>query len=143
MAEDSEKTEDPTGKRMGEAREKGQAGKSREIDHWMMLLAITLAVFMFGPKLGTDLRDELVLFFAQAHAIPVDRGALGPLLQKLAMQTALALAPTVSLLAVAGIGSSLLPHGVIFSPTRPIPSFSTPSSPTALTPPVSFAPISQ
>src|SRR5258708_2332778 len=124
MAEDSEKTEDPTGKRMGEAREKGQVGKSREIDHWMMLLAITLAVFMFGPKLGTDLRDELVLFFAQAHAIPVDRGALGPLLQKLAMQTALALAPTVSLLAVAGIGSSLLQHGVIFSPSRIMPSFS-------------------
>jgi flagellar biosynthetic protein FlhB len=125
MAEnDSEKTEEPTGKRLGEAREKGQVGKSREIDHWVMLLAITLVIFMFGPKLGADLKNELAIFLGQAHAIPVDRSALGPLLMHLGAKVALAMAPTVLLLAVAGIGSGMVQHGIIFAPQRIMPSWS-------------------
>lgn len=121
---DSDKTEDPTGKRLGEAREKGQVGKSREVDHWLMLLAITLVIFIFGPKMGSDLKDALIVFIAQANQIPVDQNALQGLLLRLAGKVGIALAPSVALLAVAGIGSSLLQHGFLFSPQRLMPDWS-------------------
>ncbi len=124
MADDSEKTEEPTGKRLGEAREKGQVGKSREIDHWIMLLAITLVIFIFGPKLGADVKDALVIFLAQAHAIEIGRESLSPILMDLGGKIALAMAPTVLLLAVAGIGSGMLQHGFIFAPHLLMPNLS-------------------
>jgi len=125
MAEtDSDKTEDPTGKRLGEAREKGQVGKSREVDHWFMLLAITLVIFVFGPRMGSDLKDALIIFIAQANQIPVDQNALQGVFLKLATKIAFTLAPAVALLFVAGIGSGLLQHGFLFSPQRLMPQWS-------------------
>ena len=125
MAEDdSSKTEEPTGKRLGEAREKGQVGKSREVDHWLMLLAITLVIFIFGPQMSSSLKDALVIYLAQANQIPVDRDALQSLFLGLATKAAFTLAPAVALLAVAGIGSSLLQHGVLFAPQLLMPQWS-------------------
>ena len=124
MADDTEKTEDPTTKRQGEAREKGQVGKSREIDHWVMLLAITLVIFMFGPKMGADIKDALVMFLAEPHAIPADRGALPGLLMHLSMRIALPLAGPVVLLVVAAVGSGMIQHGLMFSPQAIMPNWS-------------------
>jgi flagellar biosynthetic protein FlhB len=124
VADDTEKTEEPTGKRLGEAREKGQVGKSREIDHWIMLLAITLVIFIFGPKLGSDLKDALIVFLSQAHAIEIGRDSLSPILMTLGGKVALALAPTMLLLAVAGVGSGFLQHGFIFAPHLLMPNLS-------------------
>ena len=123
-SEDSEKTEEPTAKRQGEAREKGQISKSREIDHWMMLLAITLVIFVFGPKMGGDIKDALVMFLSEAHQIPADRNALPGLFLHLSMKLGLSLAPSVGLLAVAAISSGMIQHGPIFSPQLIKPNWS-------------------
>ena len=104
--DDSDKTEDPTGKRLGEAREKGQVGKSREVDHWFMLLAITLVIFIFGPRMGSDIKDTLIIYIAQTNQIPVDQNALQGLFWHLAGKLALILAPSIALLFVAGVGSA-------------------------------------
>jgi len=50
MAEDTEqeRTEEPTAKRLSEAREKGQIPRSRELNTLAMLLAGSLAMFVFG-----------------------------------------------------------------------------------------------
>jgi flagellar biosynthetic protein FlhB len=121
---DSDKTEDPTGKRVGEAREKGQVGKSREVDHWFMLLAITLVIFIFGPRMGSDLKDMLIVFIAQTNQIPVDQNALQGIFLRLATKLAFMLAPSIALLLVAGVGSGLLQHGFLFSPQRLMPQWS-------------------
>jgi flagellar biosynthesis protein FlhB len=121
---DSDKTEEPTGKRLGEAREKGQVGKSREVDHWFMLLAITLVIFIFGPKMGSNLKDTLIVFIAQTNQIPVDQNALQGLFWNLAGKIALTLAPSIALLMVAGIGSGFLQHGFLFSPQKLMPQWS-------------------
>ncbi len=48
MADDqkdnSQKTEDPTQRRLEQAREKGQVAKSQEVTHWFMILAGALIV---------------------------------------------------------------------------------------------------
>lgn len=57
MAEDSqqERTEEPTSKRLSEAREKGQIPRSRELNTVAMLLAGSLAMLVFGDDIMKDL----------------------------------------------------------------------------------------
>jgi flagellar biosynthesis protein FlhB len=56
MAEDQqERTEDPTGKRISEAREKGQIPRSRELNTSAMLLAGSVAMFIFGDYIVRNL----------------------------------------------------------------------------------------
>src|SRR4051794_5799783 len=111
--DDSQKTEDPTPKRQAEAREKGQVGKSREIDHWAMLLASTLIVFIFAPGMATTMKQALVIFLEYPHAMPADLGNIRHLFLTLLMQVGFALAAPVALLIAAAIGSGMVQHGII------------------------------
>lgn len=122
--DDSSKTEDPTAKRQSEAREKGQVGKSREIDHWVMLFAATMAIVIFGPGMVTDLRRILIFYLELPHAVAVDKNALPGLLMGLSAQIGLALAPILGLLILAAIGGSMIQHGILFAPEMLKPKFS-------------------
>jgi flagellar biosynthetic protein FlhB len=57
MAEDSgqEKTEDPTPKRLKEAREKGDIPRSKELNTTVLLMVAATAVLMFGAEAIRDL----------------------------------------------------------------------------------------
>ncbi|MCJ8340385.1 MAG: flagellar biosynthesis protein FlhB [Pseudomonadales bacterium] len=62
MAEDSgqEKTEDPTPKRLKEAREKGDVPRSKELNTMLLLLVAASAVLLFGSAAITDLGVMMV-----------------------------------------------------------------------------------
>ena len=66
----SQKTEEPTAKKLQEARKKGQVPLSREINNWGMLCAATLLIAAFSDTLFNDLRDILTFFIGSAHQIP-------------------------------------------------------------------------
>ncbi len=51
MADSSEKTEDPTGKRIQDARSKGQIARSRELSTTLVLVASSLMLLLFGGLL--------------------------------------------------------------------------------------------
>lgn len=114
--DESSKTEEPTGKRLGDAREKGQVAKSREIDHWLMLFAATMAVVIFAPDLAAKVRRTVLFLLAKPHEVTLDGSGLPALLGHLAMQVGLALAPIVGLLIVAAVASGYLQHGFLFAP---------------------------
>jgi flagellar biosynthesis protein FlhB len=122
--DDNEKSEDPTAKRQGEAREKGQVSKSREIDHWAMLLAMTLIIFIFGPSMAASLKQMLIVFLAMPHAIPLEANALQALFMNLAMHTGIVLAPAALMLIVAALGSSMAQHGILIAPDMLMPKLS-------------------
>jgi flagellar biosynthesis protein FlhB len=127
MAEDQDdasKTEDPTAKRQGEAREQGQVAKSREIDHWLMLFAATMGIVIFGPDMVSDIRRMLIFYLEMPHALTVNVSTLAGLLMNLSMRVGLAMAPIIGLLILAAISSSMLQHGFIFSPQLIQPKFS-------------------
>ena len=48
--DDSQKTEEPTQKRLDEAHDRGQVAVSRELNHWFMFGGGLIAVFVFGPQ---------------------------------------------------------------------------------------------
>ncbi|MGZ5007162.1 MAG: flagellar biosynthesis protein FlhB [Methylobacter sp.] len=61
MAEDSdqEKTEEPTSKRLEDARKKGQIARSRELNTFAMLIASAALLLMQGEKIGKGLLDMM------------------------------------------------------------------------------------
>jgi flagellar biosynthetic protein FlhB len=120
-ADDSQKTEDPSQKRLDDAHGKGQVPSSREINHWFMMLAIVMSVTMFLPGALQRITHSLTRFLESPHAIAVDQGGFQALATGLAVNIGIAMAPVFGLLVLAGIGASLLQVGPMFTahPLKP------------------------
>jgi len=119
--DDSQRTEEPTQKRLSDAHEKGQVAISRELNHWFMFGGGTLAVFVFGPKLVRDVSDAVSILVEQPHRIPVDPAGLAGLFNGLVLDLALAMAPIVAILVLAAIAGSMLQAGILFAPEQITP----------------------
>ncbi len=59
MAEedDSQKTEDPTSKKLEDARKKGQVPVSKEVGSFMLLFGGSLVMVMMAPDMARSVRD--------------------------------------------------------------------------------------
>ena len=75
--DDAQKTEEPTPKKLEEARKKGQVPLSREINNWMMLFAATMLIATVAGSMFTDLKNALEYFLSHAHEIPYGDGGVG------------------------------------------------------------------
>lgn len=73
---DAEKTEQPTGKRLGDAREEGNLPVSRETATWVVFVAGLLVIAWFGPQMGIGLKDSLQTFLEKPHQISLEDGGL-------------------------------------------------------------------
>ena len=62
-AEDDGKTEDPTGKKVSEARNKGMIGKSGDLQSSVVLLAGTCLIWIFSDHLVAGMRNAMVESF--------------------------------------------------------------------------------
>ncbi len=117
MAEqdDSEKTEEPTQKRLDDARQKGQVATSREINHWFVILGGTIFVLMLLPSMMRDLAVSFRPFLEQPHAMPVGSGALDAVMRDVLLGAAAALAVPIILFVAAALASGLVQHGFLVS----------------------------
>src|SRR5690606_27339679 len=68
----SQKTEEPTARKLEEARKRGQVINSKEVSNWLMLFAGTMVVGMAGPGIMHDLQHTLKKYIAHAHQFPAD-----------------------------------------------------------------------
>src|SRR5690606_25802729 len=113
MADDqdqSQKTEDPTQKKLDDALERGDVAKSQEVNTWFVLGGGLLALFAFGEQATSSLRVTLAALMGNAHAIPADGGALVRLAEQLGLQALAALGIPLLLLALAGIAGNMIQH---------------------------------
>src|SRR6185369_17920437 len=74
--DDSQKTEDPTGRRLQEARDSGQVAKSQEVNNLLMILALTISVVMFGGSMARDVVHLSLPFIETPDMVPTDIGHL-------------------------------------------------------------------
>ena len=111
----SQKTEEPSQRRLEEARRKGQVANSREVNHALVLASGALFVGVLAPDLAGRLAAALRPFIERPHAFSIDVATLGPMVQVLLSALAWAVLPAVLLFVVAALASGLIQHGPIWS----------------------------
>lgn len=79
--DDSQKTEDPTPKKLEEARKRGQVPMSREVNTWFMLLMGTLVISIFLPGVMRDMGALMRVLIEQSWQVHTDQGLLHALKQ--------------------------------------------------------------
>jgi flagellar biosynthetic protein FlhB len=120
MAEEqdrSQKTEEPTQRRLDEARRKGQVASSREVNHAFMLAVAALAVAAIGPGAASGVGEALLPFIAAPHAIPAGAGELAPLLAALLGDLGIALLALALAFVGAALAGGLIQNGPVLSAT--------------------------
>lgn len=114
----SQKTEEPSEKKLEEAHKKGEVAKSREIAHWFVLLAVLLGVMISANSAAGRLSESFTGFFANAHQIPVEGGQMRGLISHVGQAVAAALAVPVILLLFGALGGHLIQHRPVLSGER-------------------------
>jgi flagellar biosynthetic protein FlhB len=116
-ADDSSKTEDPTPKRLEEARKKGQVAMSREANSWLMLLAGTGLIMALSGTVMIQMTQFLRMYIEQAGTMPGAPGGMKFILSGAAMETAkILLMPMLLLMAAAFLGP-FLQVGPLWAPS--------------------------
>jgi len=77
--DDSSKTEEPTSKKLGEARKKGQMISSREINHFFMMSALLIFLMVLAPRMGRDGVELLSPLISQPETYSFDEASLSHL----------------------------------------------------------------
>ena len=118
MAEDSsdlEKTEQPSQRRLDQAREEGQVARSRELSTFAVLLAGGAGVWLMGGYWSNRLLGILQEGLTWDAALAFHSDLLVPRLYKLTFEAFLAFLPLLGLLLVAAVFSPLLLNGWMLS----------------------------
>ncbi|NVK35504.1 MAG: flagellar biosynthesis protein FlhB [Rhodobacteraceae bacterium] len=118
-SDDSEKTEDPTQKRLADAREKGDLPKSQEVSTWFALAGAALMIAIFAPTVVGSLGGLLRHFLEHAHDIPVDGLALRVLWRDTGQSLALIIGVPLLVLLVMAVAGNLVQNAPVLS-TEPI-----------------------
>ena len=119
MAEDqdnSQKTEEPTPKRIEEARKKGQVAMSREVNNWIMLLTGTVLIGVASKPMMAGLRDHLKIYIEQAYAMPQVPGGFSVILGASFWRVMRFLALPLVVLMMAAFLGPFLQVGPLFAP---------------------------
>ena len=115
--DDSSKTEDPTPKRLEEARKKGQVAMSREMNSWLMLLAGTGLVMASADGVMNHMTQFLRVYIEQAGTLPGAPGGLKLVLGGATMETfKIMMIPLFFLMAAAFFGP-FLQIGPLWAPS--------------------------
>ncbi|MBN2887135.1 MAG: flagellar biosynthesis protein FlhB [Chromatiaceae bacterium] len=119
-----EKTEEPTAKRLRDAREKGQVARSRDFNTLVVLLVGAAFLLVFGASLGGQLGELVRVNLTPDAALIAETERLLPHLEAQFGRALLILAPLFALLMVVAILGPVLVGGINFSAQALTPKFS-------------------
>jgi len=111
----SQKTEEPTQRKLQQAREKGQVAKSQEVNHWFMIMSLGLMLAIFAPYTAGTILDALRPFIAKPHALPASAAGLGELLYETVLRLFSALLLPIGIAMLAALAANFLQIGPILS----------------------------
>ncbi len=121
---DSDRTEDPTQKRLDEAHERGDVVKSQEVSTWFVIGGGALMLAAFSGSMSGGLTTTFRGLIANAHQIPVDGRGLISITARIEREVLAAIALPLAVLVVAALAGNLIQHRLVWS-TDPIkPKFS-------------------
>lgn len=117
----SEKTEEPTERKLQKAREEGDVAKSQEISGWFTLAAGLAVVAFMAPGLTRALTEAMTVFLEQPHQLGLDPGAAMALAIRSLTELALILGLAYGLLMLAAASGNLVQHGLLWTPKKIAP----------------------
>ena len=126
MAEedDSQKTEDPTARKLSKAREKGQVGVSQEAKNWGVLLGGAATIALLAPWM----MERLLVFnqglLAHVEDVEVSPNMLPEFMTEILIEMGIALAPVFAALMFLAIVASVAQTGFIVAPSKLMPQVS-------------------
>ena len=120
----SDKTQDPTQKRLDDAHERGDVAKSQEINTWFVIAGGTLVLSNFSGSIGGGIVMPLRNLIANSWMIHTDGPALLALAQSLAYAVVAALGVPFLMLALAAIAGNMIQHRLVWSAESLVPKFS-------------------
>jgi flagellar biosynthetic protein FlhB len=106
--DDSQQTEQPTAKRLEEAREHGDVVKSPEVSTFVLLLGGTFAIMMFGSQTTKGLTNALRAFIEQPDQMGVSGDDLMALARQVLMMLGGILAPVFGVMMAAAVAGHVL-----------------------------------
>ncbi len=124
-AEDDGKTEDPTGRRLDDARAKGQVPQSQEMKLWASLLSGFIILSMLAPNMAKSLKNALAPLIDHPHEFSLTLEDLDQLMLTLGLAVIKALAwPFIVVIAIT-IGVMVgQTKGFLWTPSKLLPDFS-------------------
>jgi len=120
----AEKSEQPTEKRLREAREKGEVARSRELTSAMLMLSASGALLVFGGTVGQSLRHIFARCFALSREQLLDGAQMAQLLLHCGKIALFALLPILFCLFAASLLAPLICGGWLFNSASMQPKFS-------------------
>lgn len=126
MAEEqdnSQKTEDPTQKKLEDARKKGDIAKSLDVPVWFLILATAAIMAAAGP-LGAMIADPLYRIMDHPHAFRLQDGGAQELMFHLLISLALPLGIIFGAIAVSSVLGHLIQHRPLWTGEKMKPELS-------------------
>jgi flagellar biosynthetic protein FlhB len=111
----SEKTEDPTQKRLEDALKRGDVVKSQEVSTWFIIAGATLVLVAFSGGMGHGLTTTLRGLIANGYDIPVNATAMPHLFTMLGGELIGVLALPFLVLMLAALAGNMIQHRLVWS----------------------------
>ena len=122
--DDAQKTEDPTSKRLSDAKKKGQVAVSKELNTWMMLFGVAILLAMMAPALMGSMKDTLSGHIRMVHQLPVEGTAMGEYFGDLLFTIAKIMAVPFGLFVILALAAGFPQTGLIWAVSKLKPQFS-------------------
>jgi flagellar biosynthetic protein FlhB len=113
--DDTERSEDPTPKRLDDAIKRGDVVRSPEVNTWFMIAAGVLTVMVFAGPMTQSLQTTFRGLLAHSYQIPADGPAIAGLARTLAVDVLAALGVPLLLLTLAALFGTAVQHRIVFS----------------------------
>jgi flagellar biosynthesis protein FlhB len=113
--DDTDRTEEPTQKKLDDALAKGDVAKSQEVSTWFVIAGATLVLMSFSGPMGKGITHSLAGLIGNAHRIPTDGHGLLSMTGKLGVEVIAMIAIPLLLLALAAIAGNMIQHRLVWS----------------------------
>ena len=117
----SQQTEEPTQRRLDEARDRGDIAKSQEVSTFIVLGGGTLAIAVFGATTAAGFVRTFRIFLSEPDQIGVGPGAIMGLMRGTLLHTGILFGPVLAFLVAVALCAHLIQHRPIFALDRIMP----------------------
>ncbi len=111
----SQQTEEPTHKKLEDARKEGKAATSREVNHWFMILGATMVVAFLVPTMTGKIARTVMPFIERPHTMRVSQEGAAGSVAAVMVELAWVMLEPLALLFILALAAGVLQRGVMVS----------------------------